>query len=185
MGTDTVIGDPLLTVPINVDVSNVSLKTPLYLCYEIHGKNDTYFNFISDECVSVNAHYITPKNINFMNIIDTVSIVAIDNSGKCHKIQVNVNQCATTYDGKPVLKNSTSTFTHPGILIQLQKDNESNVSITVPNCADVSLEISIKCENVNVFDPFNDTYLGEVDMIKLTVNRGYNLREYSHGILGK
>ena len=51
---DTVVGDPLMTVPIRVP----GYQTDLHLCYEIHGTADTYFNFVSDDCTSVNAHYV-------------------------------------------------------------------------------------------------------------------------------
>ena len=48
---DTVIGDPLYTVPVFGTQER-------HLCYEIHGRPMRYFNLISDSCVSVNAHYV-------------------------------------------------------------------------------------------------------------------------------
>lgn len=183
------MGDPLLTVPINADVSQVSLSKPLYLCYEIHGRQDAYFNFISDDCVSVTAHYIKPNNIEFLNVIDSVSILAVDNSGRCHRIQVDVDQCATTFDGMGVMGQLSkrtvnyiqSPFTHRGISIRRYADR---VRVKVPNCADVSLAMWVVCERVNVTDPYTEANLGVVEMIKFVVARGYNLREYSHGLLG-
>ena len=61
---DTVIGDPLLTVPINAP----GFPSDLHLCYEIHGAANQYFNFISDECMPVNAHYVTAAGMFFLSI---------------------------------------------------------------------------------------------------------------------
>ena len=185
---DTVIGDPLLTVPINADVSNVNLTKPLHLCFEIHGKSDKYFNLISDDCTSVVAHYMTPTNANFLNVIDNVSILAVDHQNQCHEIQISVETCSTTFDGHTVHKITSrkrttiqSPFTYQGINI---RSYSSRVRVSVPNCADASLIMWIICQSPNVTDPRTRMQLGTVKMIKFVVARGFNLHEYSHGLLG-
>ena len=48
---DTVIGDPLYTVPIlvsNEQLSSLNLDS-LSLCYEIHGDSGQWFNLVTDE----------------------------------------------------------------------------------------------------------------------------------------
>ena len=71
---DTVIGDPLLTVPVLVQASDLAQlgAERLSLCYEIHGRPREYFNFVTDDCASVNAHYIDITD--HLNVIDRVGI---------------------------------------------------------------------------------------------------------------
>lgn len=185
---DTVIGDPLLTVPIYVDVSNVNLTKPLQLCFEIHGKSDKYFNLISDDCTSVVAHYMTPSNADFLNVIDNVSILAVDHQNQCHEIQISVETCSTTFDGHTIQKMTSrkrtviqSPFAYKGINI---RSYSSRVRVSVPNCADASLIMWIMCQSPNVTDPRSRMQLGTIKMIKFVVARGFNLHEYSHGLLG-
>lgn len=57
------------------------------LCYEIHGKEHTYFNLISNPCISVNAHYSLyagPRNT-----IDQVAIVAKNSNGESVNITID------------------------------------------------------------------------------------------------
>lgn len=65
MVDDTLVGDPLYAVPLNVvqgleDLTNTrNVLDSLHLCYEIHGISNQHFNLISDECINVNALYTT------------------------------------------------------------------------------------------------------------------------------
>jgi len=60
---DTVVGDPLLTVPIpNMRELGIGIDSAL-LCFEIHGERDSYFNLVTDKCVSVNARYTVQRQI--------------------------------------------------------------------------------------------------------------------------
>ena len=73
---DTVIGDPLITVPVLVQGSDLAQLGDggverLSLCYEVHGRPREYFNFVTDDCASVNAHYIDLTAD--LNIIDRVA----------------------------------------------------------------------------------------------------------------
>ena len=78
---DTVIGDPLLTVPVLVQASDLAQlgAERLSLCYEIYGRPREYFNFVKDDCAFANAHYIY-VNVH-LNVIDKVGIRALESGG--------------------------------------------------------------------------------------------------------
>ena len=81
MGNDTVIGDPLFTVPLNME--NGFDRLPALakqldglpnLCYEIHGEHNQYFSLVSDTCTTVNAHYnaSSSPDLRGWNVISTI-----------------------------------------------------------------------------------------------------------------
>ena len=51
---DSVIGDPLFTVPFREDQTS--------LCFEVHGKANNNFNLVSDTCTNVNAYFAPMLN---------------------------------------------------------------------------------------------------------------------------
>ena len=181
---DTVIGDPLMTVPINAP----GYPSDLHLCYEIHGAPDEYFNLVSDECTSVNAHYSQAAGADFLNIIDSMSIVAIDKENDCHNISVNVEGCTATVDGYDMApratKRSTNSFIYKENGISV-RSYTSRVRISVPNCADNSLVMWVICQHQSVEVPMSESVVGPVDMIKFEITRGLNLKETSHGLIGR
>lgn len=156
---DTVIGDPLFTVPI---------PDSQHLCYEIRGTADRYFNFISDSCVSVNAHYVEHSvagDRRPLHVVDQIGIRAVDNASSCVNILVDRNGCTTSVNSSPRL-----SYSRNGITVVA---TSAGAVVNVPNCNDVDLEMEIICENM----------IG-VDMLRFEVTRGTNLREVSHGLLG-
>lgn len=187
---DTVVGDPLLTVPLHINNTDVNLPDSISLCYEIHGQDNTYFNLISDECTTVNAHYVAPTGIDFINVMDAISIYATDTEHMCHSIEVTRLNCAVTVDGYSleVMRSKRQTlfrsspYKSNGIVIRRYNNR---VRLTLPNCADTSLVLWIVCESHHVKHPITETDFGRVDMLKFVVARGLNLKEYSHGLLGK
>ena len=79
---DTVIGDPLYTVPIlvsNEQLSSLKLDS-LPLCYKIHGDSGQWFNLVTDECASVNSHYVSLSES--LNVIHNIGVRATDNAGQ-------------------------------------------------------------------------------------------------------
>ena len=99
---DTVVGDPLLTVPIpNIHELGIGIDNDL-LCFEIHGERDSYFNLVTDECVSVNAHYCAATD--YLNWIDSVSVRAVDNPGQCKNF-VNLQECSASVDNVTLTTN--------------------------------------------------------------------------------
>ena len=163
------MGDPVFTVPIMPSGSVESLA----LCYEIHGKADTFFNLISDLCVSVNAHYVArPQFPRTLHIIDQIAVRAIDNSGRCRNIAVDLvgRECRVTVDGQ-IMGNNGNRLSEDGITI---RSYNRRSRITVPNCGNVPVVMWVVCEKRRGYD-----------MIEFRVTRGFNLRPSSHGLVGK
>ena len=178
---DTVIGDPLMVVPILApdDILQQLNIARLSLCFEIHGYNDEIYNLVTSECVSVNAHYTSLTN--YLNVMDKIGVRAIDEAGVCRNIQVDVSGCAVSIDGVPAA-SGTVALSSGGITVRKSANNR--VRISVPNCNDVSLVMWAFCERHTLEDPFGG---GEVtgDMLKFVVTRGLNFGHgLSHGLIG-
>ena len=157
------IGDPLFTVPI------LSARPFRLLCYEIRGAVDQYFNFISDACVSVNAHYVQHSlatETRPLHVIDEIAIRAVDSVGNCVNLRVNRNGCSTFVNNSPI----TVDYSSNGIKVTLSPNRSV---VNVPNCNDADLEFNVDCQVLN-----------GIDMLRFEVERGVNLRESSHGLLG-
>lgn len=171
-----------MTVPISLDSMPQSIKLPSNgrppaLCFEIHGERDQYFNLVSDNCVSVNAHYVA-MNENF-NVMDEIGIRAVDQDLVCHNIAVHVDTCSATVDGQKLSGNYRSA----GIFIRNEYSNR--VRVSVPNCNTSHLVMYIICQqNLTVKDPWGGPDF-KASMLKFVIARGINLNENSHGWLGK
>ena len=178
---DTVIGDPLMTVPILVSDSVLEMlnATRLSLCYEIHGRRDENFNLVTDECATVNAHYTDLTS--YLNVIDQIGVRAVDDNGQCKNIQVDVDGCTASIDGNPL--SAGQRYSSGGISVRRYSNR---VRISVPNCNELSLVMWVICETRTLEDPFGTN--GEVtgDMIKFVVMRGLNFgHRLAHGLLGE
>ena len=171
---DTVTGDPLMTVPV------ATLPDTSILCYEVHGESDKFFNLISDNCVSVNAHYarsgINNPNIT-LNVIDAVGIRAVSNNGSCVNIGVDLEGCTASINGVDL----AGMYRENGIVV---RKYSSRVRITVPNCEDTDLVMWVFCTGGRTEDPYTWEYFS-FNFLRFVVMRGINLREESHGLLGK
>ena len=178
---DTVVGDPLLTVPLSLDSMpqgiNLQSKKPPALCFEIHGERDRYFNLISDNCVSVNTHYVAIND--FFNVMDEIGIRAVDQNGACHDIRVHVDTCSASVDGVQLTENYRSA----GIFVRNQYSH--HVRVSVPNCNGSShLVMYIVCQRgLSVENPWGGENF-KANMLKFVIARGINLNENSHGLLG-
>ena len=175
---DTVIGDPLLTVPLLIsNLDDLNVHQNISLCYEVHGQSDKYFNFVSDICTSVSAHYL---GVASFNIIDEIGVRAIDNSRNCRNILVSKEGGGTvTVDGEVVTR-----FSEGGISV---RKYQHHVRIAVPNCAHADLVMWVICQNRTLTD-YNDqgdAIRVSVTMMKFVIARGFNLQQSSHGILGR
>ena len=174
---DTVIGDPLMMVPIlaSDDVLRELNAASLSLCFEIHGYGDEVYNLVTSECVTINAHYTGLTH--YLNIIDKIGVRAVDETGVCRNIQVDVDGCTVSVDGVPL----STSLSSGGIIVRKSADR---VHISVPNCNNVSLVMWVFCETHTLEDPFGS---GEVtgNMLKFVVMRGLNFgHRLSHGLLG-
>ena len=168
MRNDTVIGDPLYTVPLQIsdevikndpDVANSSL------CYEIHGEAGKTFNLVSDTCTSINAEYVQGNDTD-INIIGKVGVYAVDNDGDCQRITIDVVNCRGTVGATVVTQ--ASPYMKAGIRV---RKGRRHFRIAVPNCERQDLVSWVICE--------------QGDMLKFVITRGFNLRPTSHGLVGK
>ena len=168
MRNDTVIGDPLYTVPLQIsdemieadpDVANTSL------CYEIHGRSGNTYNLVSDTCVSISADYVQ-GNTSDINVVGRVGVLAVDNDGNCQRITVDVMECTGTVGSTEVTQGSP--YDNAGIRV---RKGRRYFRIAVPNCERQDLVSWVICE--------------EGDMLKFVITRGFNLQPTSHGLVGK
>lgn len=165
---DTVIGDPLYAVPLLLNISN-PLDGPA-LCYEVHGAPNTIFNLVSDSCTSVNAYYspaIISSDPIAINVITKIGVVAIDSSGVCQWIKVDLDGCTAFVNGVQV----NTSYQQADIGVRRIGDR---VRVSVPNCGKPNLVSWVVCEQT----------MG-VRMMRFVISRGLNLTPTSHGIIGK
>ena len=177
---DTVTGNPLMVVPLNVgDSTRIQLglgeSDRVSLCYEVHGEANESFNLVSDMCVSVNAHYMRARSDVDINIIDTIGVRAVDNDDQCRNIQVDLDGCRASVDGVEI----TMPYRMAGISV---RKYTNRVRIAVPNCDEHDLVMWVFCQT-GTFS-YNDTSTIQSPMIRFVIARGFNLQETSHGILG-
>ncbi len=182
---DTATGDPVMTVPLFV--RNTTLfpllqdDQLLNLCFEVHGQNDTYFNLLSDSCVCVNSHYLQPHPQLGYNIINEISIRAVDLLGACHNISVSAQNCMASVDGRLL----DSMYSSNGVSVRLFRNR---VRIGVPNCQNIDLIMWVFCDQgVFIGDPeFGEPDISiSVPMIRFVIARGLNIGELAHGIIGE
>ena len=179
MVNDTLTGDPLMTVPILTDPNVMQGDVITSLCYEVHGEADTFFNLISDTCVSVNSHYekaaIDNENIT-LNIVDSIGVLAYD-QGICVNIGVSLKNCQASVNGA----NVSRRYNNNGISV---RSFNNRVRISVPNCAPTDLVMWVFCTSGRTEDPYTWKYY-DFDFIRFVVMRGLNLDPTSHGLIGK
>ena len=170
-----------MTVPILVRDEDLAMlgADRVSLCYEIHGRSDANFNLVTDQCATVNAHY--DDLTSYLNVIDQVGVRAVDDSGVCRNIQVDVDGCTAAVDGVPLAEGGR--FSNGGISVRRYSNR---VRISVPNCNELSLVMWVICETRTLEDPFGGDNSITGDMIKFVVMRGLNFgHRMAHGLLGK
>ena len=116
---DTVVGDPLLNVPVLVsdsDLAQLGGSQRVSLCYEIHGRPNTYFNFVTDDCASINVHYVNLTS--YLNVIDRVGIRAVElgTQPQCRNISVDLSGCSAMIDG--MLLDQSGRYNLRGIRVR-------------------------------------------------------------------
>ena len=174
---DTLIGDPLLTVPLPSDSMTAVNMSTASLCYEVYGMDDTYFNLLSDGCVSVNAHYV--KLNSFLNVVDKIAIRAVDENGACKNVEVDLSGCAVSVNGMPL----RGRYRSAGIVI---RPSANKIRVSVPNCNETStLVMWTICQNNVLSNPFEPSQTFSAQMIKFVIARGININESAHGIIGE
>ena len=178
---DTIIGDPLFTVPILVPEEQLAALnlTRVSLCYEIHGQSDQWFNLVTDECATVNAQYFSLSRR--LNIIDEIGVRAADDNNECINIRVNVDDCTAEVNGASL--DLMERFSRNGISVRRYNNR---VRISVPNCNELTLVMWAICEMRTVDNPDVPGEQLNSKMIKYVVMRGLNFgHRAAHGLLGK
>ena len=169
LGNDTIVGDPVYTVPLqtspeivaeNPDLANLSL------CYEIHGIANRFFNLVSDQCVSITAEYHQSVNNSRLNVIGRIGVLAVDDNGDCQHITVDGDGCIASVGTTAVTR--TAPYNNSGIRVRM---NRRYYRIAVPNCELQDLVVWAVCEDQN--------------SLKFVITRGFNLQPTSHGLVGK
>ena len=173
LANDTVIGDPLFKAAVWLEEERRTSN----LCYQIHGEPNQVFSLVSDECVAVNARYVSMNNPNDGNIINEIGIVAAGTSNSCFNITVRLNNgtcqaSRTASDGSGDTSYS-SNFDDSFNGIFMRQRMPTRVRISVPNCEQIPLVMWVTCETI-----------GGQEMIRFDISRGVNLRPTSHGLIG-
>ena len=148
----------------------------LSLCFKVDGRADQWFNLVTDECTTVNAHYGELNQD--LNAIDKIGMRVVDSAGQCVNIRVDVDQCMTEVNGAQ-LEGRYSANT-----VSVRR-YRNRVRISVPNCNDLTLVMWVFCETRTLDDPYGGSEVTG-DMIKFVVMRGLNFgNRVAHGLLGK
>ena len=178
----------IMTVPLHI--SNMSIfenfiptesdLVVINLCYEIHGRAEQYFNLVSDSCVSVNAHYTRAHQLLRYNIIDEITVRAVDLDGVCKNVAVSVSSCQASIDGMSL----NSTYSSAGVSVRMY---QNRVRISAPNCQNLDLVMWVFCEQ-NTLKGFLELrepdITVDVNMLHFVIARGLNIRETAHGLIG-
>ena len=178
---DTVSGDPVLTVPIFVSeeqLANIS-ASQLSLCYEVHGKSDKWFNLVSDECASVNAHYIGISDN--LNVIDEIAIRTTDSQSRCVNISVSYQNGCLAF----VNDVETSRYSVNGVSVRTYANR---VRISAPNCNELTLVMWVSCGEQDFLVGEGSGMMTQLTerTIKFVVMRGLNYgHRLAHGLLGE
>ncbi|XP_065918054.1 uncharacterized protein [Dysidea avara] len=169
MRNDTVIGDPLYTVPLQISdamIRSNPVVANTSLCYEIHGRPGVFLNLVSDQCVSINAEYMQSSGDSNLNNVGKVGIFAVDNNGDCQSITIDVMNCVGTVGSTEVTQDSQ--YNVAGIRV---RKGRRYFRIAVPNCERQDLISWVICE--------------DGDMLKFVITRGFNLSPTSHGLVAQ
>ena len=169
-----------MTVPIRVSQADLDVlgTDQVSLCYEIHGAADEYFNLVTDECISVNAHYAA---FGSLNVISQIAVRAVDDVGQCKNILVDVDGCTASVGGAAL--GATGQYMSNSISV---RHYLNRVRISVPNCDELTVVMWVFCESRTMDDHTVPGGHVTADIIKFVVMRGLNFgHRYAHGLIGK
>ena len=146
------------------------------MCYQVDGEANKFLNLISDNCVSVNAHYVAAEDPT-QTVIKAIGVVATDRANRCHYVNVSVIEdgtCEAMVDGVELVNDSIVMY---GFAV---KHRNKLVRIDAPNCGLGSehLVMWVHCQKVLV-NGMPQT------LIKFIINRGLCQRPSAHGLIGR
>lgn len=120
---------------------------------------------VSTHCTSVNALYSSLDGQR--NVISTLGLLAVDNSGVCVRVEVGAGDCVPTVGGARL----SSQYNQNGVSVTWSK---GLVNIGVPDCSHGNMVVSVSC---NV--------IGSRAILGINVMRQLDHHPGSHGLLGK
>ena len=171
--TDTVIinGDPLYEVPVTHTSPGMD-PTTTSLCYQVHGKNGSYYNLISDDCLQMNVLYAAMKNLEDGNFLKEIGILARDTENNCIEIKLHSNRCNPIINGIAFNKSYNTNG------IKIIKTEKRVFEVTVPNCKAKTqgddIKFKIACQK-----------LRDRKVVHFSVMRGSGIKPGAHGLVGK
>lgn len=175
MVNDTVMSDPLLTLPLYFP-HQAPLKMAS-LCYDLHGRPNTYYNFVSDTCISVNAHYQSGfSGRHDVIVLDEIAMRAVDRQGSCVDVMVDIT-CKVVING---VRLTLPQYTKDGVSVFTYGDR---VRLSVPNCRHQQLVMWAMCQTYRINHPTTGAAL-DLKTLKFVVARTLSLNENSHGLIG-
>ena len=176
--SDSVSVDPLFTVSVYPQLDS-PLGRLVSLCYQIHGDGNTYYNLLTTEYTSVNGLWsgITDS----LNLLTRIGVQAISTTGQCHRILVDLNQCAVTIDGV----SHTTDGVHlndlvGGVLVSRHDDRV--ILMRFPNGGLHELQLEVECETRTMF---SDGQPVSTQMLRLRIIRTLDTPfENANGLIG-
>lgn len=174
---DTVVADPLISVHLLLPPELAKTS----LCYEFHGLSNKYFNLLSNNCTSINAHYAAVPDHPSVNVVDEIAIRTTDLANQCVDISIDV-ECSVSVNGVPVEPNQVRSKNG----VKVTRYGGAEVRVTVPGCGGgQSLGVQVDCQSGTLFDRNDGGRFAAVRTMRVAVRRG--LVEGgggSHGLLG-
>jgi hypothetical protein len=185
---DRVGDDMVFSVVLDISPNelNVSDHKTVSLCYQVHGEEEKFYNLVTDDCLSVNAHVTQPVSGVKSHVIDKIGIRAIGNNATyCYDIGIARENCAVTVNGNPISVNEK--FTAEGIEVfndRMIARKPNVIRISVPNCGRALVDaMQITCTEYNM--RVSRTETEPVEVLELTTTRGISPIEAAHGLVGQ
>ena len=187
--THTVVGDRIgddmvLSVVLDITLAEVNVSDEtVSLCYQVHGEQDKFYNLVSDDCLSVNAHVTQPNPDVNAHVIDKIGIRAVgDNATYCYDIGIARSNCTVTVNGDPVLLNDKFSAKEIEVFNSKVSPRDPNVvHISVPNCGRALVDmINVTCTEYKIRESATPT-----EVLEITTTRGISPIEAAQGLVGK
>ena len=180
---DRVGDDMVFSVVLDISPAEVGVREQtVSLCYQVHGEENNFYNLVSDDCVSVNAHVTQPIPEVNSHVIDKIGVRAIGTNGSCYEILIARENCAVSVNGDPIAINTL--FEEEGIRIFNDRRifREPNViQVSVPNCGRVLVDMmNVTCTEYRIHGSEEES-----EVLEFTTTRGISSIEAAQGLVGK
>ena len=180
---DRVSDDMVMSVPLEVNPSDVCVSaSSLSLCYQVHGRAGKFYNLLSDNCVSVNAHVSRPFSEVEAHVIDQIGITTIGNNGTCYYIEIERQGCSVKVNNQDISVNTQ--FEEDGIVVFYDRRivrNPPVIYVTFPNCGRPTVDyFFISCTEYHIRGTPTPA-----EILQFGSSREKSLIRPPHGLIGK